>query len=173
MKKDSFCSCCGQPYQAILVYSNIYPRACSFCPGVSYANPLPVAVLLVPVKLDRGFGILTVRRSIEPKIGELALPGGYLEVGETWQEGAVRELWEETGIVSDAKSLGLWRLETAPSNSNLLIFCQTPFVTMDQVNAFRVNSEVSELVVIESPTDLAFPTHSDVVNNFFRYPVTF
>jgi ADP-ribose pyrophosphatase YjhB (NUDIX family) len=28
----------------------------------------------------------------------LTLPGGYLDIGETWQEGARRELLEETGI---------------------------------------------------------------------------
>lgn len=39
--------------------------------------------------------ILLCRRAIEPRLGFWNLPGGYLENGETLEEGAVRETWEE------------------------------------------------------------------------------
>lgn len=41
---------------------------------------------------------LFVRREFEPRRGKLALPGGFLDAGETAEEGVRREFVEETGI---------------------------------------------------------------------------
>jgi 8-oxo-dGTP pyrophosphatase MutT (NUDIX family) len=41
-----------------------------------------------------------VRRAIPPARDTLALPGGFIDYGESWQNAAARELREETGIVS-------------------------------------------------------------------------
>ena len=93
-RKNDHCSYCGAPFVA----DQAWPRACAGCANVSYLNPSPVSVLLLPV--DEG--LLCVRRDIEPGRGQLALPGGFMEVDETWQEAAVRELEEEAGIVIGA-----------------------------------------------------------------------
>ena len=45
-----------------------------------------------------GTSVLLVRRGNEPLKGEWSLPGGALEVGETLQQGVVREVLEETGL---------------------------------------------------------------------------
>lgn len=45
-----------------------------------------------------GTKVLLVRRGNEPLKGEWSLPGGALEVGETLQQGVVREVLEETGL---------------------------------------------------------------------------
>ena len=45
-----------------------------------------------------GTKVLLVRRGNEPLKGEWSLPGGALEVGETLQQGIVREVLEETGL---------------------------------------------------------------------------
>lgn len=45
-----------------------------------------------------GTKVLLVRRANEPLKGEWSLPGGALEVGETLQQGVVREVLEETGV---------------------------------------------------------------------------
>ena len=42
--------------------------------------------------------ILLVRRARPPQAGHWSVPGGHLEPDETPQEGAVRELAEETGL---------------------------------------------------------------------------
>src|SRR5262245_24129355 len=98
--KHSYCSYCGVAYVA----DQTWPRQCSACASISYLNPLPVAVALVPVD----GGLLCIRRTIEPKSGELALPGGFLEAHETWQEGCARELREETGLVIDPGEVRLF-----------------------------------------------------------------
>ncbi|MFH8410538.1 NUDIX hydrolase [Streptomyces sp. NPDC018019] len=42
--------------------------------------------------------VLLIERGVEPFLGRPALPGGYVQKGETLREGALRELWEEAGI---------------------------------------------------------------------------
>jgi 8-oxo-dGTP diphosphatase len=50
------------------------------------------------VVIDQG-RVLLVRRGQAPLKGEWSLPGGALELGETLQQGVVREILEETGLV--------------------------------------------------------------------------
>jgi ADP-ribose pyrophosphatase YjhB (NUDIX family) len=45
-----------------------------------------------------GERLLLCRRALAPGYGLWAPPGGFLENGETPQEGAAREVWEETGV---------------------------------------------------------------------------
>ena len=50
----------------------------------------------------RGEKALVVRRSTPPLRGRWGFPGGVLELGETVAEGAMRELFEETGVVAES-----------------------------------------------------------------------
>jgi len=47
--------------------------------------------------------VLLVKRGIPPSKGLWAIPGGHIELGETLQETAEREILEETGIVIKAR----------------------------------------------------------------------
>jgi 8-oxo-dGTP diphosphatase len=49
------------------------------------------------VIIDHGRALL-IRRGSEPLRGEWSIPGGTLELGESLEEGVVRELLEETGM---------------------------------------------------------------------------
>jgi 8-oxo-dGTP diphosphatase len=57
-----------------------------------------VAVLAVVL---RGEHALIVQRAQQPNAGRWGFPGGVLELGETVAQGAMRELFEETGIVAE------------------------------------------------------------------------
>ena len=46
-----------------------------------------------------GDKLLWVKRALEPQRGLWAIPGGFLEAGETLAQGAARELREEAGVV--------------------------------------------------------------------------
>lgn len=45
-----------------------------------------------------GLSVLLVERGLEPFKGQWALPGGFLKMDETAEQGAARELHEETGV---------------------------------------------------------------------------
>ena len=68
----------------------------------------------VPGHRRRASSIL-LRRGIEPGLGLWAQPGGFLEVDETVHQAAIRETWEETGLVVEpGEIIGLYtRLEAA------------------------------------------------------------
>ena len=55
-----------------------------------------MALALVPV--DNGLLVVRRNKKADPGFGQLALPGGYVDFREAWQDAAARELREETGI---------------------------------------------------------------------------
>lgn len=87
-----FCSECGQPVSLRVPPGDNRPRyVCDGCGHVHYQNPL-VVVGCVPAY--RG-SILLCRRAIEPRRGYWTVPAGFMELGETLGEGALRETLEE------------------------------------------------------------------------------
>lgn len=64
---------------------------CAHCDYISYENP---KVVVGSVASFDG-RLLLCRRAIEPRRGFWTLPAGYLELGETAEQGALREAWEE------------------------------------------------------------------------------
>jgi len=62
--------------------------------------PKPVTPLLTVdcVVFDRKDRLLLIRRGHPPFKGKYALPGGFVDVGETVEAAALRELKEETGL---------------------------------------------------------------------------
>lgn len=90
----NFCPICG----GALVDSNdgqsLRPH-CPPCRRFYYSNPAPAACCFV----RDGDKLLFVQRSVEPRKGYWTLPGGFVELGETTEEAALRELREETALI--------------------------------------------------------------------------
>lgn len=92
-----FCRLCGAPTEQRVPHLEDRERpVCPACGHVDYANPINV-VGTVPVWGDDGDRVLLCRRNIEPRKGYWTLPAGFLELGETVADGAVRETTEEAG----------------------------------------------------------------------------
>lgn len=64
---------------------------CNGCGFIAYDNPRIVVGSVVVAEEQ----VLLCRRAIEPRLGYWTLPAGYLELGETPEEGATREAMEE------------------------------------------------------------------------------
>jgi len=103
----NYCSRCGAPLTFGPIEGEERDRlACRSCGYIAYVNPRLV-VTTIPVT-DRG-DVVLLRRGIEPAAGLWAQPGGFLEIDETVNEGAVRETLEETGlIVEPGEIVGLY-----------------------------------------------------------------
>jgi 8-oxo-dGTP pyrophosphatase MutT (NUDIX family) len=157
-EKNSFCSYCGSAFSE----EEPFPRTCRKCSEITYLNPVPVSVVLLPV----GNGLLMTRRGIEPGIGKLALPGGFMEINETWQEAAARELYEETQIIILPEELKLFDLISIPGL--LLVFSLANKKEEKELPPFIENEETLERLVLYKPEELAFPSHTKVTAEFFK-----
>lgn len=166
--RDSFCSFCGAPFAPPLAY----PRRCSACGVTIWANPIPVSVALVPVRDGGRTGLLVVRRAIQPRQGLLAIVGGFLEEHETWQQGAAREVREETGVSIDPAGLRpFWYTSTEPRPNRVLLFSVGTEIRVEALGAFTPSPETSERGLVYGPEGLeqifAFPLHTEAARRFF------
>jgi ADP-ribose pyrophosphatase YjhB (NUDIX family) len=128
-----------------------------------YQNPLPVAVVLVPVD----DGLLVIRRGIEPCRGALALPGGYVKLGESWQEAGSREVFEEAGVIIDPVEIQEFQVRSAPDHTLLIFGLARPRLS-HHLPPFSETEESIERVVLKRPVGLAFPLHVQAVQEYFR-----
>ena len=157
LEKNSHCSYCGKRFSE----SALWPRTCNVCGNTAYLNPLPVAVVLLP--LDNG--VIVIRRNIEPQKGTLTLPGGYIDVGETWQEAASRELLEETGIAVDRDEIILYDVQNGLDNT-LVVFGLAAKQPLHALKPFA-SEETQEVVLIDRPIELGFSMHTQVMRRYF------
>ncbi|QTN38913.1 NUDIX hydrolase [Cryomorphaceae bacterium] len=90
----NYCSHCGSSRLDFTIPEgdNRLRFVCQNCGRIHYQNPRMIVGCL---PLWKGH-ILLARRNIEPRFGLWNLPSGFLENGETVEEGALRELHEET-----------------------------------------------------------------------------
>ena len=89
-----FCSECGnKTQQEIPDLDDRLRDVCTVCGVIHYQNP-KVIVGALPTWKGK---VLLCRRAIEPRYGKWTLPAGFMENGETTEQGARRETMEESG----------------------------------------------------------------------------
>jgi ADP-ribose pyrophosphatase YjhB (NUDIX family) len=110
MELKSHCHFCGNPLTSRFIEGR-QRRYCPACERPIYENPVPATCLVVANTRDE---ILLVKRDIEPKKGRWCLPGGFIELGEAPEKGALRELTEETGL--SGRIASLLGVRTTPSS---------------------------------------------------------
>jgi len=101
----NFCPDCGGPLLRHIVGGEVRNHwFCLRCQTEHHDYPRVVVTAFVAC----GDRLLWVQRARPPQRGKWAIPGGFLEQGETLAEGAARELHEEAGILLPPEHLQLY-----------------------------------------------------------------
>ena len=133
-----FCPKCGSSHFEI---NDEKSKRCAACGFVYYFNPSAATVALITDPQGR---LLVCRRAKEPAKGTLDLPGGFIDMHETAEEGVAREVREETGLVVKQTNY----LFSLP---NIYLFSGFRVHTLDMF--FRC--EVDDIRSIEAKDDVA------------------
>jgi ADP-ribose pyrophosphatase YjhB (NUDIX family) len=140
---------------------------CEACGFVYYYN---VAVSSAVLILDADGHALFIRRARDPGKDKLALPGGFIDRGETAENAAVREVREEAGV-------RLAGVEFLVSFPNLYTYRGVEYPVIDLFFTAQVTNrqasaldDVSEIVWAPPSSlrdeELAFPSHARALRDF-------
>lgn len=152
-----FCPRCGQPAGKPVRRPRFDCAACGF---VYYFNPTVAAAAFI-VRPDGH--VLFIRRASEPAQGKLAIPGGFVDPGETAEEALRREIREEVNLEVRA-------LEFLCSQPNEYPYREITYPVCDLFFVARPDPacEVRALDAVESfgwlepakvdPEEIAFPS---------------
>lgn len=160
--KLSFCPSCGGPIQyAVPLGDNRERAVCHQCSTIHYQNPR-IVVGTIPQFRDQ---VLLCRRAIEPRRGFWTLPAGFMENGESTDQGAIRETLEEAGaqvIISD-----LFAMIDVPHVEQVHVFFIAQ-MTGPEFSAGEESLEVKFFSESEIPWDeLAFATVAKTLRWYF------
>ena len=154
-----YCSNCGNKNERGHIDGNTRFH-CAQCKAIHYENPKPTATLICP-KED---SILLGRRAFDPGKGEWGLPGGFMELNETLEEAALRELKEETNLDGKVtKILGTCSHYGSIFGDILLIGLVV------QINDWSIMKEGDDIYDLQffnldNSPDLAFDCHRKIVS---------
>jgi 8-oxo-dGTP diphosphatase len=146
--------CGGALEKRIVAPDHKENKVCTKCGFVYFLSPKLVAGCIIA----DGNRTLLLRRGLEPSLGKWTYPGGFVDLGETPEQCAVRETLEEVGItVRDPELMGIYADRRERSPIIVVTYVakpgpETPVVTPEA-------TEVRYFGIDEIPwDDLAFDT---------------
>ena len=119
--------------------------------------------LMVDVVIPSERGVVLIRRAGEPFEGMWALPGGFVEVGETVEAAATREAAEETGLAVEIAGLvGVYsEPDRDPRGHNVSVAFLARVVGGDLIAA----TDTAEVAVLDPDSvELAFDHRSIIAD---------
>lgn len=162
-----YCSECGCKISSQWVAHEGRERhICAQCGTTHYENPR----IIVCCTVCCGEKVLMCRRSQEPAAGQWTVPSGFLEFGETLEEGAARETFEETGVIVDPNSLELHSVINIRAVDQVAIGFRIEFAFEPPLRAGAECLEVAFLSEREMPVDqMAWrASMGDAPDRFFK-----
>lgn len=150
----------GPRIRKVPVGDNRERLVCPDCEYVAYENP-KVVVGVVATWEDK---LLMCKRAIEPRLGFWTLPAGFMEMGESPEEGAAREAWEEA--CAELEIVDLLAVYSLPHISQLQLFYRARLLSPD-VSPGAESQEVGLFELHRLPAvDLAFPSVHWAIDHF-------
>jgi ADP-ribose pyrophosphatase YjhB (NUDIX family) len=161
--KMKYCSQCGAALSLIIPAGDDRQRhVCEVCDTIHYQNPKIVAGC-IPVWENK---VLLCKRAIEPRHGYWTLPAGFMELGETTSEAALRETLEEAN--ARVELLGLYALMNLPHVNQVYMMFRSKLLDLD----FSPGTESSEVQLYKEEdipwAELAFTTIRYSLRFFFE-----
>jgi ADP-ribose pyrophosphatase YjhB (NUDIX family) len=158
-----FCPLCGSPLVERYIEEERYTRrVCSGCGYIFYLNP-KVAAGVIPREGDK---IWLLRRNIPPASNQWTFPGGYVDLGESVPEAAVREALEETGL--NVRLDGLLNVYSY-SNAGIVLVAYRGSVVGGKAALSPESREVRAFRPEDIPwDDLAFTSTRDALHDYLR-----
>jgi ADP-ribose pyrophosphatase YjhB (NUDIX family) len=133
---------------------------CEQCGFIFYQNPVPA----VAVILQRDEQVLLVKRKFEPRQGTWSLPAGFLELGETPEECAIREAKEETNLDVEVGSLyGVLPAMDDPRSQVVLIVYRANIIG-GEVHPGDDAEDAQFFQLDNLPPDISFTSHRKVLS---------
>lgn len=165
MERISFCPLCGHGLEDRVPPGDFKERQmCLSCQYVHYKNPK----VLVSCFATSGAKALWMRRSTAPRKGFWTIPSGFMEDGETPEEGAARELYEETGGRVDPSSLELLSAGSLPDISEVHLTYRGVLLNPSDIHVTEESSEVALFSVEEVPwKELAYEVVGSSTKQFY------
>jgi 8-oxo-dGTP diphosphatase len=130
---------------------------------MNYRNPLPAVDIIIEMEKQ---GIVLIERKNEPR--GWALPGGFVDYGESLEQAAVREAREETGL--DITLLGQFHTYSAPGRDPRQHTISTVFVARGSGSPRAASDAAHTGVFLEGslPAPLAFD-HARILQDYFEH----
>ena len=162
----NFCKQCGEKVAQEIPENDTRLRyVCTSCTTIHYENPNIVAGVLPLIVDSKGIEkVLMCRRAIEPRYGLWTLPAGFMENGESVEEAAARESYEEANLkLSDLK---LYTVMSLPHISQVYML----FIAKAE-NDFSPGFESLETRLFDESeipwTEIAFPVMTKTLQCYF------
>lgn len=158
-----YCPKCGGALNLQAVADDIRERlVCQACGFVFYQDP-KVSACTIPVIDDK---VVLVRRAISPGRGLWVFPGGYMDLGETAEEAAVRETHEEINLdVRITRLVGVYSYRTP-----VVVIVYACEVLGGELRIDRESEAFGLFSEAEIPWEqLAFPSTRDALREFFQW----
>ncbi|MEA3275687.1 MAG: NUDIX hydrolase [Pseudomonadota bacterium] len=157
-----YCSQCGAEVRVLVPAGDNRPRhVCGSCGAIHYQNP-KIVVGCIP---EWGEKILLCRRAIEPRYGLWTLPAGFMERGETSQQGAARETMEEANARVEVG--GLYTLFNLPHIDQVYLIFRSRLLDLD----FGPGEESLEVRLFDEAEipweEMAFPVIRETMRLYF------
>lgn len=159
----NYCSTCGETVTHRIPADDNRPRfVCDSCDTIHYQNPRIIAGVLP----TWGEQVLLCRRAIEPRYGFWTLPAGFMENGETTEQAAVRETWEEAN--AEVQNLQLYTVISLPHVNQVYMLYRAELLAADGFSAGVETLETRLFSEADIPwNELAFRTMHKTLECFF------
>ena len=131
-------------------YQDVFPR-----------NPVPTVDAIIEI----GDGIVLIKRKNKPY--GWALPGGFVEYGESYEEAAVREAQEETGL--DITLIEQFHTYSKPGRDPRMHTATTVFIaTAKGKPQAGDDAGQAKIFTIDEIPELTFD-HKDILDDYFNH----